>query len=174
MFLEFERVDTFTCGTVGRPGQRTFLIDVRGDAGRVTVKCEKQQVAALSQYLRQLLDDAPDVNERPIDEAMEMPQPGDVGFVVGTIGIAYDPRNDRMLVQIDELTDRGNEDDDPDEPSDDVLTEGDGSRLRVHLTRGQAAAFCDRADDVVAAGRPQCTFCHMPIDPEGHACPRMN
>jgi uncharacterized repeat protein (TIGR03847 family) len=138
------------------------------------VKCEKQQVAALSQYLRQLLDDAPDVNERPIDEAMEMPQPGDVGFVVGTIGIAYDPRNDRMLVQIDELTDRGNEDDDPDEPSDDVLTEGDGSRLRVHLTRGQAAAFCDRADDVVAAGRPQCTFCHMPIDPEGHACPRMN
>jgi uncharacterized repeat protein (TIGR03847 family) len=174
MFLEFERVDTFTCGTVGRPGQRTFLIDVRGDAGRVTVKCEKQQVAALSQYLRQLLDDAPDVNERPIDEAMEMPQPSDVGFVVGTIGIAYDPRNDRMLVQIDELTDRGNEDDDPDEPSDDVLTEGDGSRLRVHLTRGQAAAFCDRADDVVAAGRPQCTFCHMPIDPEGHACPRMN
>ena len=172
MFLEFERVDSFTCGTVGRPGQRTFLIDVRGDAGRVTVKCEKQQVAALSQYLRQLLDDAPDVAERPIDEAMELPQPGDAVFVVGTIGIAYDPRSDRMLVQIDELTDRT--DDDPDDPSDDVLADGDGSRLRVHLTRGQAAAFCDRADDVVAAGRPQCTFCHLPIDPEGHACPRMN
>ena len=106
MFLEFERVDSFTCGTVGRPGQRTFLVDVRGDAGRVTVKCEKQQVAALSQYLRQLLADAPDVAERPLDEAMEMPPPGDVLFVVGTIGIAYDPRSDRMLVQIDEMTDR--------------------------------------------------------------------
>lgn len=169
MFLEFERVDSFTCGTVGRPGQRTFLIDVRGDAGRVTVKCEKQQVAALSEYLRQLLADAPDAQERPIDEAMEMPRPGEVGFVVGTIGIAYDPRSDRMLVQIDELTDGGDEDD-AEEPS----PSADGSRLRVHLTRGQAAAFCDRADDVVAAGRPQCTFCHMPIDPEGHACPRMN
>lgn len=168
MFLEFERVDSFTCGTVGRPGQRTFLVDVRGDAGRITVKCEKQQVAALSQYLRQLLDDAPDVVERPIDEAMEMPQPGDVAFVVGTIGIAYDPRNDRMLVQIDELADGDDDDDDT------VADAGDASRLRVHLTRGQAAAFCDRADDVVAAGRPQCTFCGMSIDPEGHPCPRMN
>ena len=173
MFLEFERVDSFTCGTVGRPGQRTFLIDVRGDAGRVTVKCEKQQVAALSQYLRQLLEDAPDVAERPLDEAMEMPPTGEVAFVVGTIGIAYDPRSDRMLVQVDEVNDDSDDSDDSDdaaEPSESAV----GARLRVHLTRGQAAAFCDRADDVVAAGRPQCTFCAMPINPEGHACPRMN
>lgn len=164
MFLEFERVESFTCGAVGRPGQRTFLIDIRGDAGRITVKCEKQQVAALSQYLRQLLADAPDVVDRPIDEAMELPMTGEVLFIVGTIGIAYDPRIDRMLVQIDELV----EDADEDAASDQA------SRLRVHLTRGQAAAFCDHADDVVAAGRPQCTFCGMSINPEGHPCPRMN
>ena len=50
----------------------------------------------------------------------------------------------------------------------------DRSRLRVHLTRGQAAAFCARADDVVSAGRPPCMWCSLPIDPDGHPCPRMN
>ena len=44
MFLEFERVDSFTCGTVGRPGQRTFLVDVRGDAGRVEPRQTRQVV----------------------------------------------------------------------------------------------------------------------------------
>jgi uncharacterized repeat protein (TIGR03847 family) len=42
------------------------------------------------------------------------------------------------------------------------------------VTRSQAAAFCERADDLVAAGRPTCSFCGFPIDPDGHPCPRMN
>ena len=27
---------------------------------------------------------------------------------------------------------------------------------------------------LVHAGRPQCRLCGQPIDPEGHACPRLN
>jgi hypothetical protein len=26
----------------------------------------------------------------------------------------------------------------------------------------------------VAAGRPRCPYCHSPIEPEGHVCPRSN
>ena len=38
-------VDTFTAGTVGEPGQRTFFLQVVAGADGVSVKCEKQQVA---------------------------------------------------------------------------------------------------------------------------------
>ena len=27
---------------------------------------------------------------------------------------------------------------------------------------------------VVAAGRPACPFCTLPLDPDGHICPRQN
>ena len=84
---------------------------------------------------------------------------------VGTVGIAYDPRNDHMVIQIDEMRD------------DEAFTEGEDDevgRVRVYISRGQAAAFCEHADDVVAAGRPACIFCGRPKNVDGHACPRMN
>lgn len=168
MYREFGSTDSFTCAAFGEPGRRTFVLQVRADGERVTMKCEKQQVAALSQYIRQLLADAPDVDERPLEDAMQISPPVDITFTVGTVGIAYDPRNDRMVVQIDELVPTNDEDD---EPLDD---DHDGARVRLHITRGQAAAFCEHADDVVAAGRPLCVFCGRPIDLDGHPCPRMN
>jgi uncharacterized repeat protein (TIGR03847 family) len=166
MYREFATTDSFTCGAFGQPGQRTFVLQVRADGERITMKCEKQQVAALSQYIRQLLEDAPDVDERPIEDAMQITPPIEMNFIVGTVGIAYDPRNDRMVVQIDELV--------PGEDEDDSVDDHDGARVRLHITRGQAAAFCEHADDVVAAGRPLCVFCGRPIDLDGHPCPRMN
>ena len=42
------------------------------------------------------------------------------------------------------------------------------------LDQGQAAAFCDTADAVCAAGRPPCPLCGEPIDPSGHTCVRRN
>jgi len=167
MYQEFGTTDSFTCGAFGEPGRRTFVMHVRADGERITMKCEKQQVAALSQYIRQLLEDAPDVEERPLEDAMQITPPIEVNFVVGTVGIAYDPRNDRMVVQIDELI--PTDDDTPIDEDDDS-----GARIRLHITRGQAAAFCEHADDVVAAGRPLCVFCGRPIDLDGHPCPRMN
>jgi uncharacterized repeat protein (TIGR03847 family) len=50
----------------------------------------------------------------------------------------------------------------------------DKGTLRLELTRSQAAAFSGRAVELVAAGRPACRFCGLPIDQDGHACPRMN
>ena len=47
VFYEFDDVDAFTVGTVGRPGERTFYLQVRAEGTRVTVKCEKQQTAAI-------------------------------------------------------------------------------------------------------------------------------
>jgi uncharacterized repeat protein (TIGR03847 family) len=46
--------------------------------------------------------------------------------------------------------------------------------LRVLLTGAQARSFAKRALDVVSAGRPPCPLCSLPLDPEGHVCPRQN
>jgi uncharacterized repeat protein (TIGR03847 family) len=46
--------------------------------------------------------------------------------------------------------------------------------LRVRISAASARAFVARAERVVAAGRPPCPLCGLPLDPAGHICPRQN
>ena len=56
-----------------------------------------------------------------------------------------------------------------------IAAEGEpGDVLRVVLTGQAARAFVTRAQSVVSAGRPPCPFCGLPLDPDGHICPRQN
>lgn len=165
VYFEFDDVAAFTVGTVGRPGERTFLLQARAGEQRVTVKCEKQQTAAIVQYLRRVLADLPPAEDRPMSAALELRDPAEPAFVLGPIGLGYDRSNDRVLIQLEEL----GELDEEGEPIDD-----DRGHVRLYISRGQAAAFCDHADRVVEAGRPACQWCGFPIDPDGHDCPRMN
>jgi uncharacterized repeat protein (TIGR03847 family) len=165
IFFEFDEVNAFTVGTVGRPGERTFLLQARVDDQRVTVKCEKQQTAAIVQYLRKVLADLPPAEDRPMPGALELRDPLEPVFVLGPIGLGYDRSNDRVLVQLEEV---GELDEDGE------LVDDDRGHVRLYLSRGQAAAFCDHADRIVEAGRPPCQWCSFPIDPDGHSCPRMN
>jgi uncharacterized repeat protein (TIGR03847 family) len=161
----YDSVDVFTTGTIGRPGQRTFYLQVRIGHDHVDVKCEKIQVAAMAEHLRNVLQDLPPVRDRPLPGALEMTSPPHERFVLGQIGLGYDPRADQVVVQLEEL----GELDDEGDPIDDDL-----DRVRVHLSREQAADFCDHAESVVASGRPDCRWCGRPIDPDGHPCARMN
>ena len=182
-FYEFEHVDVFTAGAVGRPGARTFYLQARVGGQRVAVKCEKQQVAAIVQYLRRVLSDLPPPEDRPLPGALELATPVSELFVLGPIGLGYDRANDRLVVQLEELvpSDVDVDDDEPDDlEDDDTEDEEPGTddvergHVRVYVSRAQAAAFCDHADEVVAAGRPPCPLCGLPLDPEGHVCPRQN
>ena len=75
--------------------------------------------------------------------------------------IAWDGDAERVLIEASS------------EPAedDDELT---GDVLSVRITGAMARAFVARAESVVAAGRPPCPFCTLPLDPEGHICPRAN
>lgn len=165
-FFEFDEVDAFTTGTVGQPGSRTFFIQARSGRQQVNVKCEKQQAAAIAQYLRRILADLPDVADRPIASSLQPIEPTSIAFVLGPIGLAFDGQGDRFMVQLEEVVDV-DEDGEP-------IEDAEQGRLRLYISRGQALAFCDHTDAVVAAGRPACIFCGGPIDPDGHPCPRMN
>ena len=92
VFHEFDDVDAFTVGTVGRPGARTFYLQVRADGERLSVKCEKQQAAAIAQYLQKVLADLPPPEDRPIPGAMEMAAPEHVVFTLGPIGLGFGRR----------------------------------------------------------------------------------
>jgi uncharacterized repeat protein (TIGR03847 family) len=168
VYYDFDEVDAFTVAAPGPPGQRMFLLQVRRGNTRLTVKCEKQQAGAISEYLRKVLSDAPDPTDRPIPGAMELVEPIEPVFVLGPVGLGYDRERDRIVVQLEEIVLV----DDDDEP--DPEAEEDRGKIRLFLTRSQAAAFCEQADLTVAAGRPTCVFCGGPMDPDGHRCPRMN
>jgi uncharacterized repeat protein (TIGR03847 family) len=159
-------------GAVGRPGQRTFYLQAHATSGPITVKCEKQQVEALAEYLERLLADLPAV-QSPAALPDELTPPVDPRFVLGSIGLAYDEVADRFVVVLEEITEEADDDaEDAGRLSADDTVERDG--VRLELTRDSALVFCARARDLVAAGRPSCRFCGRPMDPDGHFCPRMN
>lgn len=166
--FEFDEVDAFTTGTVGQPGQRVFFLQARAAGAVVSLKCEKQQVAALTEYLGRLLKDLPSLTERPLAAALELRQPAEVAFVVGPMGLVYDTDLDRFVLMIEEAVAL----DEDGEPDLDALS--DQGRLRMRMTRGQATAFCEHAAEIIAAGRPNCLFCGQPMNPDRHPCPRMN
>jgi uncharacterized repeat protein (TIGR03847 family) len=178
VFYEFDEVDEFSASAIGEPGSRVFYLSARHGRQRITVRCEKLQVKAISTWLRNVLNDLPPSENRPLLGQPDLGIAPEHAFVLGPIGLGYDRVNDRLLVQLEELLDA---DADADEPAgDDEATEPlaaepvDRGHIRFYVTRGQADAFCEHADQVVAAGRPPCQWCGHPIDPQGHACPRLN
>ena len=167
VYFDFDEVDAFTVGALGEPGARAFYLQARRGTQRVTVKCEKQQASAISDYLRRVLNDLPAPTEKPIAAAMELATPVEAVFVLGPVGLGYDRSTDMVLVQLEEVIAV----DEEGEALDEDPVRG---HVRVFLTRNQAHAFCNHAEAIVAAGRPACIWCANPINPDGHLCVRMN
>jgi uncharacterized repeat protein (TIGR03847 family) len=180
VFIEFDEVEEFSATAVGEPGSRVFYLSARSGTERISVRCEKQQVKAISMYLRQVLGDLPPPEHRPV-MGREVAAPGEQAFVLGPIGLGYDRSNDRLLVQLEEMVEAdllaGDDEEDEETLEESLIVAADPperGHIRFYITRSQADAFCDHADQIVAAGRPPCQWCGGPIDPEGHHCPRMN
>ena len=162
---EFDRPGRFTAGAIGDPGRRVFFFQVFADGTEVAVKCEKQQAVALAEHLVNLLADLPGDEPADVPAAEALP-PADLAWVVGSISIGVDRAESRLVVVLEEAM-LGDDDEDA------TLTE-DPARLRVRLTREQVRAYASQVSVLTAGGRPLCRLCDQPIDPDGHACPRLN
>ncbi|MFN8040526.1 MAG: DUF3090 family protein [Acidimicrobiales bacterium] len=167
--LELEHPDAFTVGTRGEPGSRVFYLQARQGADLVTLRLEKQQVAALAEYLGGLLADLPPL-EGPLPEQPDLQEPLVAEWAVGSLAVAYRELDDRMLIVAEELVVVP---DDADDDTIEALAEA-ASSVRLHLSRPQVAAFIPHAKALVDAGRPPCPLCGRPMDPGGHLCPRNN
>jgi uncharacterized repeat protein (TIGR03847 family) len=175
----FDPPERFVAGTVGQPGDRTFFLQAREGPRVVSVVMEKVQVAVLAERLGELIAElerrgVPDAivpTPEPTDDRAPLDEPINEAFRAGSLTLGWDGGAERVLVEARAQSEDGepidpDEDDDEDEDGPDLL--------RVRISLAAARSFVSRAARVVASGRPPCPLCGMPLDPQGHICPRRN
>jgi len=178
----YDQPERFVAGTVGRPGERAFYLQA-SSRGRVTsVLLEKAQVAALAERVDEVLDEAlrrtagktsiPAVAPAELIDSAPLDQPVEQEFRVGTMALAWDGVDECLVVEAQAFVE---DVEDPEDADEAIFDDENGpDMLRVRLSGAMARVFAKRALDLVAAGRRPCPFCNLPLDPEGHLCPRAN
>src|SRR5580700_11256025 len=174
----YDPPERFVAGTVGQPGERTFYLQASA-SGRVTsVALEKFQVSLLAERLDALLDEV--VRRTGEPSAASPGAPGGLAddgprdlplmedFRVGAIALAWDGEDERVVIEAQE------ESETPVEPLAEDIPENGPGVLRVRITAASARAFSQRALRILGQGRPPCPLCGLPLDTEGHICPRQN
>lgn len=156
-------IGRFTVGAIGEPGRRLFYFQVFADGVEVAVKCEKQQAQALAEHLLRLLEDVPHDTSSSAPAAEALP-PSELLWPVGSISLGVDVAEKQILVMFEELID----------PDDEDAATADPAQVRLRITPAQVQAYAAQVDALVATSRPICRLCEAPIDPSGHACPRLN
>ena len=196
--IELETVDSLGAGAVGDPGEREFFLQARTESAQLTVLVEKEQVALLATeavaFLDRIAEDYPEQPVEPREPAVRqagLREPTVPLFRARLIGLGFDPEREMVLI---ELRERSSEDEEegealapqaeeatpdlPDLPdvtvADPTDEEEEGYVARIYATRGQVRAMAAKGAEAVAAGRPLCPLCDMPMDPAGHRCPRWN
>jgi uncharacterized repeat protein (TIGR03847 family) len=173
---EFDWPDRVVVGTVGRPGSRTFYLQVRTGARSASVALEKEQSALLAEKIDEILDTliadegnrfsvptetpAELVDDEPLD------QPVEEQFRTGTMRLGWDPSTAQVVIEAYPYVDAV---DDAAEVSDPESIEP-SEMLLVRIPVGTARAFVQRTRRVVRAGRPPCPLCGRPVDEDGHVC----
>ena len=162
--FEFEKPDFFTAGAVGKPGERVFHLQAR-EAGRlITLKCEKEQVRALAEYLSGLTTKlgAP---KGTVPTDLDLLPFAEPAWIVAALGVGYDEEHERIIVDAHELFE---------EEEEGQRAGEEPATASVRITSEQAQAFVERAKELMKGGRPPCPVCSGPMDPTGHVCPRSN
>ncbi|MYS93386.1 MULTISPECIES: DUF3090 domain-containing protein [Streptomyces] len=183
----YDHPERFVAGTVGLPGRRSFFLQASAGSRVTSVALEKTQVAALAERMDELLDEVvrrsggsasvPAVAPSDITDTAPLDTPIEEEFRVGTMALAWDGDEQLMIVEAQALVELdADSEEDLAEAEERLLQDEENGppMLRVRLTGAQARAFAKRALDIVNAGRPPCPLCSLPLDPEGHVCPRQN
>jgi len=163
---DLKPVNSITADAVGTPGKRTFYIQARKEDQVVTLLAEKQQVQALALAVEQILEELakqhPQKTPEPAvpEAALALQEPLIPAFRIGQLGLGYDAERDYLVLVAYEIVEEEGQ-----EPA---------SVARFFATRAQMRALSKHAAAVCAAGRPLCTMCGEPMDPEGHFCPKRN
>jgi uncharacterized repeat protein (TIGR03847 family) len=192
---DYDLPDRFVAGTVGPPGNRTFFLQARRGGALVSVVLEKVQVQVLAERMALLLAEVarrgvrvPEALAPADDDTAPLDEPLVEAFRVGTMTLAWNGDGDEIVVEARARPDEEEEEEEEDEEAahdededevEEVLELSDDDPdgpdlLRVRLTPTRARAFAERALRTVAAGRPPCPLCGLPLDPAGHLCPRRN
>jgi len=149
--IELKPVDFVTIGTIGPKGKRVFYLQAGKDPQVVTLIIEKEQALALSEAVRELLDDIDKRFPPPGEQAeppvagadMELRKPVKPLFRVAEMGLGYDDDSRAVVLLAQEQVARASEDDEEVEPG----------VVRLWCSRNQMRALSARASDSAHSGR---------------------
>jgi uncharacterized repeat protein (TIGR03847 family) len=150
--IDLNPVDFITVGTIGPKGQRVFHLQAGKGAQIVSLIIEKEQAWALSEAIRELVED---LDQRyptgdGSDEGeynMELRDPIEPLFRVAQMGLGYDEDRNMVVLVAQELVAAVEEDDaDPETAQPGIV--------RMWCSRSQMRALSAHATATVQAGRP--------------------
>ncbi len=159
---DFGRAELLEPEAIGEPGQRVFRLRVMSSGEAASLWLEKEQLAALTLAMRQLLEQADEEEvadePEPAATAPAFPEQPEIDFKLGRLGIGYDER--RRMVTIFAYA-MELEDDAP-------------PTFACQVSLDQCATFAENAEATINAGRPICVLCGTAIEAGGHKCLRRN
>ena len=166
--IDVDPCDHITADAIGKPGQRVFYLQAYQEQRTITIIIEKAQLLSLAigieQFLAQLSQQNPELDEASgdfVEDIMRISPPVDPLFRAGEIGLGYDKDRDRVVIFAKELL---TEEADPES----------AAQVRFWATRTQLRMLARWGQDVASRGRPVCSQCGQPMEPEGHFCPKKN
>ena len=168
--LDLNPIQHITSDAIGKPGQRVFYLQGwrEIDIQPVTIIIEKVQLQTLATGLEQMLAEISQQNPALAgfsaeydEDKMHIIPPVDPLFRAGEMGLGYDAEQDQIVILVREII---MEDGDPEE----------ASVVRFWCSRQQASWLAGWSKEVIQRGRPICTQCGQPMEPEGHFCPKKN
>ena len=148
----FGQPESIGVGAFGEVGNRVFVLQLVGGGETLTMKAEKAQLAALADWLGQVVTSGPRPGHLPEDFAVVVPY--ELAFPIGDITVGVNEENELIDITLTSFE----EDDEA------------AFSLRREVAGGLAIAITRAVD----AGRPPCPLCGGPLDPRGHDCPRTN
>ena len=149
---------------VGSPGQRRFRLLAQSSRGTAWLWLEKEQLQALAMAVEEMLGGMPTlwslsrVSAGQAAASAGTLAPPTLEVKVGQLGLGFDEERRRFVLQAHE------EEADP---------EGEPA-FACWVLRPQLEALTRQIYEVVAAGRPRCPLCHVPLTDEPHSCPGHN
>ena len=169
MVYELDPVDAITVAALGEPGQRRFFLLASGQGRTLTLACEKSQLQALVTRLGQMME-AQGIEAEGKTTTAGALQPGEPEWQISEMGLGYHEGR-KMFVLVASEAQIAEEQEGAAPPA---AAADEAPSVRFWLSHRQAADFSLQAQQVIAAGRPLCPRCGLPMDPAGHPCPANN
>src|SRR4051812_586300 len=120
--FEYDAPERFVAGTTGQPGARTFFLQVRSGGRVTTVQLEKQQVSVLAERVDELLDEVvrrtggtaavPALTPADVEDTGPLDVPIEEEFRVGTMSLAWDGDEERVVIECFEAAEEAGEEED--------------------------------------------------------------
>jgi uncharacterized repeat protein (TIGR03847 family) len=152
--IELNPVDFITIGTIGPKGQRTFHLQAGKGNQVVSLLIEKEQAWALSEAVKELIDDLderypnPDGKPTEVDVKtfdMDLREPIEPVFRVAQMGLGYDEDRNMVVLVAQELVANQEEESEIDAVEPGVV--------RMWCNRQQMRALSLHSLETVQAGR---------------------